>query len=79
MSPCQNEQDCFSNQTTKGRIKLKKIAAMFLGLSLMAGTATLFADDAAKDTTKTKKTKAKSTKTASGKKAKAKKTTEEKK
>jgi hypothetical protein len=59
---------------------LKKIAAMFLGLSLLAGTATLFADDAAKDTTKTKKAKSKTkTAAASGKKAKAKKTTEEKK
>ena len=77
MSPCQNEQDCFSNQTTKGRIKLKKIAAMFLGLSMLAGTATLFADDA-KDTTKTKKTRAKKT-GAAAKKVKTKKTTEEKK
>jgi hypothetical protein len=53
---------------------------MFLGLSMMVGTATLFADDAAKDTTKTKKAKSKTkTGAASGKKAKAKKTTEEKK
>jgi hypothetical protein len=78
MSPCQNEQDCFSNQTTKGRIKLKKIAAMFLGLSMLVGTASLFADDAAKDTTKTKKAKTKA-KPAGKKRANAKKTTEEKK
>jgi hypothetical protein len=52
---------------------------MFLGLSMLVGTASLFADDAAKDTTKTKKAKTKSTKTAAGKKAKSKKTTEEKK
>src|SRR6266404_793251 len=40
---------------------MKKIAAMFLGLSMLVGTASLFADDAAKDTTKTKKTRAKKT------------------
>ena len=58
---------------------MKKIAAMFLGLSMMVGTASLFADDAAKDTTKTKKSKTKTKSAASGKKAKSKKTTEEKK
>ncbi len=57
---------------------MKKIAAMFLGLSMLVGTASLFADDAAKDTTKTKKTRAKKT-GAAAKKTKAKKTTEEKK
>jgi hypothetical protein len=55
---------------------MKKIAAMCLGLSMIVGTASLFADDAAKDTTKTKKTKAKKTGTAT---KKPKKTTEDKK
>jgi hypothetical protein len=52
---------------------MKKIAAMCLGLSMLVGTATVFAD--ATDTTKTKKAK----KTGTTKKTKAKKTTEEKK
>lgn len=55
---------------------MKKIAAMFLGLSMLVGTASVFADEA-KDATKTKKTRAK--KTGAAKKTKAKKTTEEKK
>ncbi len=52
---------------------MKKIAAMFLGLSLLAGAVPMFADDA-KDTTVTKKSKKPATK-----KTKAKKTTEVKK
>jgi uncharacterized membrane protein len=52
---------------------MKKIAAICLGVSLLAGAVPMFADDA-KDTTATKKAKKTGTK-----KTKAKKTTEEKK